>query len=107
MNRSVISPDSTRSGKMTPMSKMYLSSGISMPRSTRAVILGAPGVPFLVKIWITPVAASDPKRVEAAPPLVTSMRSMSLTSRSESAEDCSPPVPAAVDWSLSTRTPST
>ena len=102
----VTSPDSTRSGKITRVSKMYLSSGYSSPCSMRAVTRGAPGEPFRVKIWMTPVAASDPKSVEAAPPLVTSIRSMSVVSRSDSAEDCSPPVPAAVDWSLSTRTPS-
>ena len=101
------SPDSTRPGKMVRVSKMYLSSGISMPCSMRAVMRGAPGVPFFVKIWMTPVAASDPYSVDAAPPFVISIRSMSLVSRSASAEDCSPPVPAAVDWSLSTRTPST
>ena len=67
MKVSVISPDSTRSGKIRPMSKMYFSSGISIPRSTRAVIRGAPGVPFFVKIWITPVAGVRPERASMPP----------------------------------------
>ena len=86
---------------------MYLVSGISIPCSTRAVILAVPGVPFFVKIWITPVAASDPNSVDAAPPLVISIRSISEVSKSDRADDCSPPVIADVAWSLSTRTPST
>lgn len=54
------SPDSTRSGKISRVSRMFHSSGCSMPCSTRAVNRGAPGVPFFVKIWMTPVAASEP-----------------------------------------------
>ena len=38
---------------------------------------GAPLEPCLVKIWITPAAASVPYSVLAAEPLMTSMRSMS------------------------------
>ena len=85
---------------------MYLSSGESNPCSIRAVTRVRPGVPFLVKIWITPDEASEPYSVLAAPPFVTSIRSMSLVSRSANADDCSPPVPLAVLTSLSTRTPS-
>ena len=100
-------PESTRGVKITRESRMYLSSGNSIPCSIRAVIRGAPGEPLRVKIWMTPVAASAPNRVEAAPPRVISIRSISVVSRSDSADDCSPPVPAEVAWSLSTLTPST
>jgi len=38
----------------------------------------SPALPRLVKIWITPAVASVPYSVDAAEPLMTSMRSMSL-----------------------------
>ena len=42
----------------------------------------APACPRLVKIWMTPDAASVPYSVVAAGPLITSMRSMSEGSMS-------------------------
>ncbi len=86
---------------------MYFSSGLSDPCSMRAVTRARPGRPRLVKIWITPVAASDPYSVLAAPPFVISTRSMSEMRMSAQAEDCSPPVQLAVISELSIRTPST
>ena len=86
---------------------MYFSSGTSTPCSTRTLICGVPGRPLRVNTWITPFAASEPYSVLAAPPRITSTRSISDVSSSASADDCSPPVPIAVAMSLSTRTPST
>ena len=39
-------------------------------------------VPRFVKIWITPLAASVPNKVAPAAPLITSIRSISLTAMS-------------------------
>ena len=74
------------------------------PRAVNAVKRAAPGVPFLVKIWITPFDASVPYSVAAAGPLMTSIDSMLLGSMSFR-RDVAPHVnPRPV--SLSTRTPS-
>ncbi|MXV97026.1 MAG: hypothetical protein F4Z92_14460 [Gemmatimonadetes bacterium] len=76
-----------------------------IPRLAKAVKRAAPGVPFLVKIWITPFEASVPYRVAAAGPLMTSIDSMLLGSMSLSREVGPQLKPRPV--SLSTRTPST
>ena len=48
------------------------------PWSICAVQVAVPADPRLVKIWMTPPAASVPYKAVAAGPFTTSMRSMSL-----------------------------
>ena len=85
------------------------------PWSTLRVHCGRPVRPFLVKIWITPAAASVPYRVAAAAPLMISTRSMSFGLMSFRGLAMSlplrrlEPVGGALCWypSLRIRTPST
>ena len=56
------------------------------PAVTTAVQIGVPAMPRLVKIWITPLAASVPYSVVADAPLITSIRSMSSAAMSWSGE---------------------
>ncbi len=89
--------------------------GASKPISVSTDIRVGPGVPFFVKIWMTPFAASDPYSVVAAPPGTYSMRSMFSSGMSAMEEVCVPwrrfpdtlSESSAIVFRLSTRTPST
>ena len=89
--------------------------GLSKPISLSTERRVGPGVPFLVKIWITPLAASDPYNVVAAPPGTYSMRSMFSSGMSAMDEVWVPwrrfpdtfSESSAMVFRLSTRIPST
>ena len=69
---------------------------------------GAPALPRLVKIWITPLDASLPYSVAAAAPFRTSMRSIDSGLMSSKRDGAAAAVPMLVPPPpLSTRTPST
>ena len=68
----------------------------SGPPSTNAFQRVGPGRPRLVRIWITPLAASVPYSAAADGPLTISIDSMSSGLKSLSREGVCPPTPIEV-----------